>query len=493
VDASATDGIKISVDDSMTLTTGINLCRSGTTGIATTGLSIDTDGTTAISVGSGFSGVDMIVLAGSASGYGIEISGTCSTADLLLQNGATINNGAAGSLTITEDSIVLVAGGASKLVFGGETDWGTGATGTVIDGTGWDWVSQTVGRVNANLNSTAAAAAYHALSVTASQTSSNSCFGTWTELYFSNSVSLAASDNYASVWAQMEGGTSVSAPTTAGDFMAAVYANIVMGATFTTGASSIVNGVRVQSEISSTTISHAGRLAAFECLTKSGSYQAWDYGLYLAGATTGIYISPTSCTSGIQIGAAASDATGGLTCAATAPVGFYFDDGGSALVAWAECFTVGFVIPTASTGAAGSGWPCATHVYTQQRANLTGGASHNMCAMNAGYLIDNSATLDGFDNFGVSALNVNVNVASGCTVAAGTTLAAIAFSGNWDGTISGKIVPMIFAMTNWNWSGFMQFKEANGCYQDAAAGSGSAKYLKVYLGDTLYTIEMNTA
>ena len=143
VDADATDGLKIAVDDSMTVTTGINICRSGTTGIATTGISIDTDGTTALSVGSGFTGVDMIVLNGTASGYGIEISGTCSTADIVLQNGATIDNDAAGSLTITEDSITLVAEESAKLVFGGETDWGVGATGTLIDGTGWDWVSQT--------------------------------------------------------------------------------------------------------------------------------------------------------------------------------------------------------------------------------------------------------------------------------------------------------------------------------------------------------------
>jgi len=291
VDSAATDGLKIAVDDGITLTRGINIDRTGTTGTCTTAISIDTDGTTGIEIAAGFTGVDMIVLAGTASGYGIEISGTCSTADLLLQNGATINNDAAGSLTITEDSITLVAGGASKLVFGGITDWGTGATGTLIDGTGYDWVSQTVGRVNANLNSTAAAAAYHALSVTANQTSSNSCFGTWTELYFDDSVSLAAADNFASVWAQMEGGTSVAAPTTAGDFMAAVYANIVMGTTFTTGADSVVDGVRVQSEIASGSISHAGRLAAFECLTKSGSYQNWDYGIYGAGVERAGYFS----------------------------------------------------------------------------------------------------------------------------------------------------------------------------------------------------------
>jgi len=672
VDGSATDGIKFDIDTSMVLTRGIYFTGLGT---ATTALSIDVDGTTAISVGSVFSGVDMIVLNGTASGYGIEISGTCTTADLILQNGATINNGAAGSLTITEDSITLVAAGASKLIFGGITDWGTGATGTLIDGTGYDWVSQTVGRVNANLNSTAAAAAYHALSVTVTQTSSNSVFGTWTELYFSNSVSMAAADNAAAVWAQMEGGTTVSAPTTAGDFMTAVYANVKMGATFTTGASSVVNGVRVKGEISTTTISHAGRLAAFECLTASGD-QPWDYGLYvadsttgvyiakgggrafqvgalssaaqtgmtfvastgieavsiytddgnaaltggdpfigihsrsmffvdqagsttalgvfgqqkyasgvdigpartaaveaynefmttnivkdggmvaglssqteisagnltvndggilagvharltgssgtavqdsggilaglyidetigtgawgygayIAGATTAIYIDPTTCTSGIQIGEAANDATGGLSFATTAPVGFYFDDGGSAVAAWGECFTVGLVLPTASEGAAQSGFPCATHVYTVQRANITGPANANMCALNASYIVTNTSVLDGFDNWCVSAFNPNLNVDAGSEVADGTTLAAIAFSGNWPGTISGRIVPLCVSTSNQDWSAFLELKEAagSGCVQDAAAGANE-KHLKVYLNDTLYTITMLTA
>ena len=492
VDASATDGLKIAVDDSMTVTTGINICRSGTTGICTTGISVDTDGTTAISVGSGFTGVDMLVLNGTASGYGIEISGTCTTADIILQNGATINNDAAGSLTITEDSITLVAAGASKLIFGGITDWGTGATGTLIDGTGYDWVSQTVGRVNGNLNSTAAAAAYHALSVTVSQTSSNSCFGTWTELYFSNSVSLAASDNYASVWAQVEGGTTVSAPTTAGDFMTAVYANVKMGATFTTGANSVVNGVRVKGEISTTTISHAGRLAAFECLTGGGN-QPWDYGLYVANATTAIYVDPDTCTNGILIGAADTVAGNGLQPATSAPVGLYFDDGGVATAAWGECVTIGLLLPTASTGAAQTGFPCATHVYTLQRASITGPASANMCALNASYIVSNSSTLDKFDNWCVSAFNPNLNVDTGSTVASGTTLAAIAFSGNWPGTISGLIVPMCVSTSNNDWSAFLQFKEANGCYQDAAAGSSGHKYLKVYIGSTLYTIDMVTA
>jgi len=99
----------------------------------------------------------------------------------------------------------------------------------------------------------------------------------------------------------MEGGTTVSAPTTAGDFMTAIYANVKMGATFTTGASSIVNGVRVKGEISTTTISHAGRLAAFECLTASGD-QPWDYGLYVADSTIGVFVG--ACTTGVHLSGA---------------------------------------------------------------------------------------------------------------------------------------------------------------------------------------------
>jgi len=236
----------------------------------------------------------------------------------------------------------------------------------------------------------------------------------------------------------------------------------------------------------------SGGIAAALYVDESVTTGAWGYGAYIGGATTAIYINPATCTSGIQIGEAATDATGGLSFGTTAPVGFYFDDGGSAVSAWGECMTVGLVIPTESKSGM-TGWPCATHVYTDQRADLTGSANHNMCALNASYLIRNNATLDGFDNFAVSAFNPNVNIDSGSTLASGTTLACISFSGNWPGTVSGKIIPLHVATTNYNFSAFAQFAEANGCYQDAAAGSGGHKYLKLYLGNTLYTIDMVTA
>jgi len=270
---------------------------------------------------------------------------------------------------------------------------------------------------------------------------------------------------------------------------------VLMGDTFTTGAYSVVNGVRVKGDISTTTISHSGRLAAFECLTGS-STQPWDYGLYIDDATTGIYVEP-GATYGIQVGAAATAAGSGLTVNATAPIGFYFDDGGAALTAWSECFTVGLVLPTASTGAAQTGFPSATHIYIDQRANYTGpaAASKSMTALLAGYLVRNSATLDGFDDGHVSAMQCSLDIGSGSTLAAGTSMAGIAFGGNWSlGTVSGTLFPLLFSTVNADWTGFAKFvSDGEGLIQDAAAGSGGHKYLKVYIGSTLYTIDMVTA
>ena len=77
VDAAADNGLKILVDDGITLGTGINIDRSGTTGICTTAISIDTDGTTGIEIAAGFTGVTGLVIAGTASGDGILVSGAC--------------------------------------------------------------------------------------------------------------------------------------------------------------------------------------------------------------------------------------------------------------------------------------------------------------------------------------------------------------------------------------------------------------------------------
>jgi len=77
VSAAADNGLKILVDDGITLGVGLNIDRTGTTGICTIGISIDTDGTTGIEIAAGFTGVNMISLAGTGSTSGILISGAC--------------------------------------------------------------------------------------------------------------------------------------------------------------------------------------------------------------------------------------------------------------------------------------------------------------------------------------------------------------------------------------------------------------------------------
>ena len=215
---------------------------------------------------------------------GISVAATCTTAALQIGIGGT----AAGDVYFysgeAADNYFRYNSSTGKFVFGGVTDWGTGATGVLIDGAGYDWVSQTIGHIDANLNNTAAAAAYYALTVGASQTGSNSCFGTWTELYISNSVDLTGADNFAAVWGQVEAGTGVTFSDT-GCFTAGLYSNVIAGATLTVASGHSLNGVRAQIEVAA--ITNSGKSAAFECLKNGGV--DWDYGIYLADVTTGIY------------------------------------------------------------------------------------------------------------------------------------------------------------------------------------------------------------
>ena len=99
-DAAANNAIRILVDDGITIGTGINIDRTGTTGICTTGISIDTDGTTGIEIAAGFTGVTGITIAGTASGDGILVSGAC--ADAIHISGANTASG----LHISGDQVI---------------------------------------------------------------------------------------------------------------------------------------------------------------------------------------------------------------------------------------------------------------------------------------------------------------------------------------------------------------------------------------------------
>lgn len=270
--------------------------------------------------------------------YKINNTQVLSASTLTLSEGATIADSAdeisAGTgpgLTITQDQI-----GLTGKVEIGYTDWGVAGAGAIaITGNGWDWALQVNAKVTANL-ADAGAAVYHSMTVTASQTAA-SMFGTWTEMYFSDSINLTTSDNYAVVWGQLEAGTGVTF--TDGEFTAAFYGNVKAG-TSCTGASAI-NGFRAKLEIASTDsyTPGAGRLAAFESLA---SALEWDYGLYLNDYVTGIYFAETGAATEhlidvvdaylglvIETGSYGDTATAvKLTSTNIRPASFLFDDGG---------------------------------------------------------------------------------------------------------------------------------------------------------------------
>jgi len=317
-----TDAIKIA--GSNTIADGIEIANACTNGINISGAC-----------------ADGIEIAGNCTAYGINISGSCTTGGIFV-GGNKINfydtavyvySSADSKLDLVADGYInLTCAGAGKIVFGGETDWGTGATGTLIDGTGYDWVTQTVGHVDAGNLATAIAASYNAMTVTVNQTTTTSVFGTWTELYIKNSVALTGSSNYSAVWGQVECGTTVTGPDQSdGDFMAAGYFNFIAGSTFTTG--SYVNGVRIQSEVSNTSYTKTTStwMAGLEILTKSGSYQNWTYGVYISGADTGIMFGNAFAGPTIQTGTYQSTADGGMILDSTNTynAAFLCDDSGS--------------------------------------------------------------------------------------------------------------------------------------------------------------------
>ncbi len=122
INADGTTAINIS--SNFTGTTGILMAGTSTTafsitGAFTTGISVAADGTTGIEITSAFSGTTGLSIAGTTTNA-ISISGTPSGADIVLHNGATIMNGSADELTITEPTITLA--GSTKINLDGAVD-----------------------------------------------------------------------------------------------------------------------------------------------------------------------------------------------------------------------------------------------------------------------------------------------------------------------------------------------------------------------------------
>jgi len=208
-----------------------------------------------------------------------------------------------GDLDVTGDASVTGALSVTgAITFDGKlsvglTDWGTGATGILVDGSGYDWAAQFNARVNANLNGCCASGSYSSMALTANQTSHNSFIANWNELYIKTGLVLTDSDNYASVWGNLEIGATVTSPGS-DNFVAALYGSLIVGATLTNNTR--VCGVYVDSKITSTGYSGSGRTSAFECAIGAGT-RAWDYGLYIPNSTVTTGIDIGTCTTDIVL------------------------------------------------------------------------------------------------------------------------------------------------------------------------------------------------
>ena len=440
---------------------GISLTSNYTDAIKISGITIadgleiaSSCGSHAINISGAQTGAG-ITLGSTCGTYGLNIAGACTTAGIFLSttnkisfhdSGIYMRASADGHFEIvSDDTITLSSPGHGSIVFGGETDWGTGATGPDLDGTGWDWVTQTVGRVNTeNITAAAYAGQYTALTVTKGQNLTSSFFANWNELYISDSSVMTGASNFASVWGQLELGATVTS-TDNGDFMASIYANVKAGATFTNNTA--VCGVRAQTEITSSGYSAGtyGRTSAFECLAGSG--RDWDYGVYLNDYTTGIYFAETGAATEhlidvvdaylgmvIETGTYQSAVDGGITLSDTntRPVSFLFDDSGSALTG--NNRAVLSRVYLAESQAAG-----ATIVSIQGQLKLADAKS-----LGAGRW----SAMDAYLEFGgtsslttgsyTSALDVRIDVASTetVTVAAGAILAGIHIQTIGSGTLT---------------------------------------------------------
>lgn len=239
------------------------------------------------------------------------------------------------------------------------------------------------------------------------------------------------------------------------------------------------------------TISDAAVNSAALMIRKvSGSTAVWP---------VGIYIQPTGSTNALRVGIPSTTAGNGMPIgtaydATGAKFGIYFDDGGVALSTWGEGFTVGLVTTQAITASGMTGMPYTGFFYTDMQAAADGIASAGWSTVMTSFCV--SGNLSGFE-VGVSSLHSSVDVNASKTLATETTLAAHSFGGNWwSGSLSGKIVPLDVRSTNQPWSAFLHMPSAdNGCFEttDTESGGTTYRYLRIYIGDDLYTVQLHHA
>lgn len=180
----------------------------------------------------------------------------------------------------------------------GTHDWGTGATGILLNGTDDDMVLISAGRINAAVTSGAYAASYNQLAVTATQTNNVSTFGTWSELYFSGTTST--NGNNAAMWGHLEISGTFTGPGSTSTFLGAIVGSILTPATVTNTG---IMGAFVADSVMTSGFTNNGVLAAFVAHVNAShpTKANWPIALYIDGADVAFgFGSATSYEDGIK-------------------------------------------------------------------------------------------------------------------------------------------------------------------------------------------------
>jgi hypothetical protein len=390
-------------------------------------------------------------------------------------------------LKISEACItgIDITGACTRGIRVGTHDWGAGGSGMLtISQT--DPLLQVAGKVTASNVSGVYACSYNQLALTsATQSAGASMFASWNELYITpaTTTTLTGAGNLIGVGGHVEISGTV---TTGTGNITALNGSLIIPATLTN--SGVISGVQVDM-ILNNGYTDSGIIAAYAI----GEHT--DPGQNLI--PIGFYMPYNACKRGLLFGAPYSSGRSGLkiltddtTWSTGATCGIYFDDGGSALTAWGEGFTVGLSVLTDSTVATQTGWPYTAFFYKDIRANITSATNAHWPTVMINTSIASTKTLDGFDSAGVSSLHVSTDVSG--TLAGGTCLSDISFGGNSTGSISGQWVYMdVRPGTNVaNRTAFIKFYSGSGAVATSAGNQDTAKWIKVLWDNTVMKIPL---
>ncbi|MCK9603005.1 MAG: hypothetical protein M0R66_01290 [Candidatus Omnitrophica bacterium] len=551
VDAAADNGLKILVDDGITVGTGINIDRTGTTGVCTTGISIDTDGTTGVSLAAGFTGVTGFEVAGTCSGSAVSITGACATglsstgASALISASATLASQTAENkyvdLGFATDSTYLAG---TNITYSG----GIGSSALKITGT---WTGASGGYSNIYSYVTAStdfASDNDGVVNIKAVTLSDGVAVTDGNLYGGQFISKKSGAGVATAQAAFIGVESWFMETGSGEVRTGIGGNFGFHADSSAAshaAGSVWRGLQVFCDSAGT--SQAEETTAAYLWAQAGTINnglvvgagTFEKGVSFIGTTTtGISFTGTTTTaisiggtvttgvsvSGIAEKGKAISVTGGATknkgvfVGADADAagsglhlnggdwdtaqgnGFYCDDGGEALTGYTECLTARMLM-TANV-ASGDVSTAAMHPDLTINADYTGvgglSAIWGNTTIKTGKAVDVSGSLGdvGGATFGLDVVGTLATNSHGCGVSVG-----LGGSGTKNGIVTGFRVRTPTGTVLWD--GFASIPSdgttlaamtatgsSNGTLTNCPHNGDPAYWLKVYVGTTAFCVPL---